>query len=332
MKDERRSRFFLTAGSIVVVVAVFSWEAVRAQAIYAGITPFPLGDYWELVINALLRDVVILALGGLLFFRRKRIPDRVRRYFPAVVLGAIYLGFAGFMIYKLALDPYFLTALALPAGLMNNIVPVLLAAFVYHHHPVTRNKVLYFAVYAVCAFLMLLDIIYFWQTTMHVQSVFFRNFNIYAIKGVMTSFSVTQIAGIIGFVAVVALLFRGTEPRRHKPNFVWGLMVVLGYTLLFNLLYFSGSQLGLFALRESGLWSDEQVEKSRQEYRDNLVTPIVPNIIGKALFKKEKVLRENVHKKKELTDKDKEWMYQLGVMRRTVPQPRIEPAMTALLC
>ncbi len=68
MKDERRSRFFLTAGSIVVVVAVFSWEAVRAQAIYAGITPFPLGDYWELVINALLRDVVILALGGLLFF------------------------------------------------------------------------------------------------------------------------------------------------------------------------------------------------------------------------------------------------------------------------
>lgn len=326
MKDERRSRFFLTAGSIVVVVAVFSWEAVRAQAIYAGITPFPLGDYWELVINALLRDVVILALGGLLFFRRKRIPDRVRRYFPAVVLGAIYLGFAGFMIYKLALDPYFLTALALPAGLMNNIVPVLLAAFVYHHHPVTRNKVLYFAVYAVCAFLMLLDIIYFWQTTMHVQSVFFRNFNIYAIKGVMTSFSVTQIAGIIGFVAVVALLFRGTKPQRHKPNFVWGLMVVLGYTLLFNLLYFSGSQLGLFALRESGLWSDEQVEKSRQEYRDNLVTPIVPNIIGKALFKKEKVLRENVHKKKELTDKDKEWMYQLGVMRRTVPQPRIEPA------
>lgn len=238
MKDERRSRFFLTAGSIVVVVAVFSWEAVRAQAIYAGITPFPLGDYWELVINALLRDVVILALVGLLFFRRKRIPDRVRRYFPAVVLGAIYLGFAGFMIYKLALDPYFLTALALPAGLMNNIVPVLLAAFVYHHHPVTRNKVLYFAVYAVCAFLMLLDIIYFWQTTMHVQSVFFRNFNIYAIKGVMTSFSVTQIAGIIGFVAVVALLFRGTKPQRHKPNFVWGLMVVLGYTLLFNLLYF----------------------------------------------------------------------------------------------
>lgn len=74
MKDERRSRFFLTAGSIVVVVAVFSWEAVRAQAIYAGITPFPLGDYWELVINALLRDVVILTLGGLLFFRRKRIP------------------------------------------------------------------------------------------------------------------------------------------------------------------------------------------------------------------------------------------------------------------
>ena len=326
MNDARKKRFLKTAALLTGAAAIFGWEALRAEELYAGITPFPLGDYWELLVNALLRDVVILALGGLLFFRRKRIPDRLRRYFPAVVIGALYLGFAAFMMDKLALDPYFLTALALPAGLMNNLAPVLLAAFLYHRHPVSRNKVLYFAVYLLCALFMLLDMVYFWQTSMHVQSVFFRNFNIYAVKGVLTSFSVTGILGIVTFFFVVVLLFRGTEPQRHKPNFVWGLLAVLGYTLLFNLLYFSCSQLGLFALQEAGLWSDEQVEKSRQEYRDNLVTPIVPNIIGKALFKKEKVLRENVHKKKELTDKDREWMYRLGVMRRTFPRPRVEPA------
>ena len=115
--------------------------------------------------------------------RRKRIPDRLQRYFPAVVLGVSYLGFAWYMQQKLALDPYFLTTLAVLAGLMNNIVLVILAAVWYHRNPTTGNKVLYFAVYFFCAFLMLLDSIYFWQTSMHVQAVFFRNFNIYAIRG-----------------------------------------------------------------------------------------------------------------------------------------------------
>lgn len=72
--------------------------------------------------------------------RRKRIPDRVQRYFPAVVLGAAYLGFAWYMQQKLALDPYFLTTLAIFAGLLNNIVLVILVAVWYHHNPSRLNK------------------------------------------------------------------------------------------------------------------------------------------------------------------------------------------------
>ena len=311
---------------LVVAGAVYFWEEEHARLLYAAITPFPEGDYWETLVNALLRDVVLLIVGGLLFLRRKRIPDRLQRYFPAVVLGILYLGFAWYMCGKLALDSYFLTTLAILAGLMNNIFPAILAAVWYHRNPSRGNKLLYFAVYFVCALLMLMDMVYFWQTTMHVQAVFFRNFNIYAIEGVMSSFSRNKVMEIGGFVLGVILLFRVTKPRRHKPNAAWALLAVLGWTLCCNLLYYTGSQVGLYALHESGLWSEEQIEKSRQEYRDMLATPIAGNIISKALFNKEKVVMATQHKKKELTDKDREWMYKLGVMRKAASSPLPVPA------
>lgn len=311
---------------LVVAGAVYFWEEEHARLLYAAITPFPEGDYWKTLVNALLRDVVLLIVGGLLLLRRKRIPDRLQRYFPAVVLGILYLGFAWYMCGKLALDTYFLTTLAILAGLMNNIFPAILAAVWYHRNPSQGNKLLYFAVYFVCALLMLMDMVYFWQTTMHVQAVFFRNFNIYAIEGVMSSFSRNQLMEIGGFVLGVILLFRVTKPRRHKPNAAWALLAVLGWTLCCNLLYYTGSQVGLYALHESGLWSEEQIEKSRQEYRDMLATPIAGNIISKALFNKEKVVMATQHKKKELTDKDREWMYKLGVMRKAASSPLPVPA------
>ena len=319
-------RFGVLLLFLIIAGAIYFWEDEHTRQLFASITPFPEGDYWETLINALLRDLVLLIVGGLLLLRRKRIPDRLQRYFPAVVLGASYLGFAWYMQQKLALDPYFLTTLGILAGLMNNIVPVILAAVWYHQDPSKKNKILYFAVYVFCAVMLLMDVVYFWQTSMHVQAVFFRNFNIYAIQGVMSSFSKWQLMEIAGCILAVFLLFRVTKPRRHKPNAAWALLAVLGSTLLCNLLYFTGSQVVLYALHESGLWSEEQIEKSRQEYRDMLVTPIAMNVVSKAAFNKEKVILATQHKKKELTEKDKEWMYKLGVMRKQASRPLPAPA------
>ena len=311
---------------VIIAGVIYFWEEEHVRLLFAGIVPFPEGDYWQALVNALLRDLVLLVVAYLLFLRRKRIPDRLQRYFPVVVLGISYLGFAWYIQQKLALDPYFLTTLGILAGLINNTVPVILAAVWYHHNPSKKNKVFYFAVYLFCAAAMLMDIVYFWQTSMHVQAVFFRNFNIYAIQGVMSSFSKRQLMEIACCVLAIFLLFRVTKPRRHKPNVAWALLAVLGCTLLFNLLYFTGSQLGLYALRVSGLWSEEQIEKSRQEYRNLLVTPIALNVISKAAFNKEKVIRDTQHKKKELTEKDREWMYKLGVMRKKPSRPLPAPA------
>lgn len=311
---------------VIIAGAIYFWEEEHARMLFAGITPFPESDYWETLINVLLRDAVILAVGYLSFLCRKRIPSLLQMYFPAIVLGAAYLGFACYMHNNLALDPYFLTVLGILAGLVNNILPVVLVALWYYRNPSKGRRLLFFVVYFFCALLTLLDIIYFWQTSMHVQAVFFRNFNVYAIEGVISSFSKIQLLKIAGCLLAIILLFRVPVPEQKKSKAAWKLAAVLGCTVLFNLLYYFGSQLGLYALHEAGLWSEEQVEKSRREYRDMLVTPIALNVVSKAIFNKEEVISTAQHKKKELTEKDKEWMYKLGVMRKQTSRPLPAPA------
>lgn len=313
-------RYILVAGFF------YGAESLHAHILLEEVSPFPWLDYWELLINGILRDIFIAFVIYWLYLKRSRIPDRLKRYFPVVVVGTTYLGFALYMCIKLRLDPYFLTATAFPAGLMNNIVLLLAVALFYNMKPNRFRKTVYFVVYMLSILLMIVDVVYFWQTSMHVQSVFFRNLNIYAVEGVMSSFSLWHIALFIFIVVVAAFLFRLPPPKEEKPEAAWAILAVCGITLLANLFYFSMSQLGIASLHASGLWSEEQIEKSRQEYRDILVTPITANIAGKAVFKKEKVIREVQLKKRVLTAEDKKIMYQLGVMHKEAAVPLKEAA------
>ena len=73
-----------------------------------------------------------MGVAGLLYLRRTRIRDRVKRYFPVVVTGVLYLGVTAFMVHQLRLDGGVVTALAILAGLNNNIFAVLVTAMCYH--------------------------------------------------------------------------------------------------------------------------------------------------------------------------------------------------------
>ncbi|MBQ9635403.1 MAG: hypothetical protein IJV12_04220, partial [Acidaminococcaceae bacterium] len=66
-------RFGMVLLAVVVAGGIYCWEEEHARLLYAGITPYPIGDYWETPVNALLRDMVLPVVGGLLFLRRKRI-------------------------------------------------------------------------------------------------------------------------------------------------------------------------------------------------------------------------------------------------------------------
>ena len=79
------------------------------------------------------------------------------------------------------------------------------------------NEVSLFCCVFLTALTMIFDAFYFWQTSMHVESVLFKNLNIYAVQGVLSGMTAIQLAGIGFAVAAVLLLFRVTKPQKRKP-------------------------------------------------------------------------------------------------------------------
>ena len=199
-----RKRYWLA----LFLVIAFAAEYYLSWSFYRSIVPFPEMEFWYTAVSSFLRDVVLLFAAGLLYLRRTRIRDRVKRYFPVVVTGVLYLGVTGFMVHQLRLDGGVVTTLAILAGLNNNILAVLVTAMCYHKWVGKTMKTVYFAVYFLSAVIMIFDVFYFWQTSMHVQSVLFANLNIYAIKGVLASMGALKLALVLAGLAVLVLLFR----------------------------------------------------------------------------------------------------------------------------
>ena len=47
---------------ILIAGAIYFWEENHVRLLFAGISPFPEDDYWNTLVNALLRDVLLLRL------------------------------------------------------------------------------------------------------------------------------------------------------------------------------------------------------------------------------------------------------------------------------
>ena len=133
----------------VFVLLSFLAEAGYRWNFLKEIVPFPWAEFWYHTLNYFFRDLLLSWVALFLYAQRRRIRDRVKRYFPVVVVGTLYLADALFMVSYLELDPGFMTVLSVLAGLFNNIVLVLLAAMCYHHWPNRVMKGLYFLAYYV---------------------------------------------------------------------------------------------------------------------------------------------------------------------------------------
>lgn len=309
---------------LVIVLFLLIAGAVEWKLAYdnfGALDPMPVEEFGFEIFNHLLRDCLLGLIVWTMYFRRKRLPDRLRRYFPVVVIGLMYIGVACFMVYQLSLDKGAQTTLAIIAGINNNILLVLLAAMCYYKWPNILMKSIYFVVYVFTALTLLFDAFYFWQTSMHVESVLFQNLNIYAIKGVLATTSNILLAAIVGAVALVLLLFRVPKPSKRKPNFVWSLLCVAMFTIGLNLadkLLLSG---GMWCVEEIiGSYITIENEKTRVIYRNMLSVPINLNFISKALFDTDKMASAKHVEMRELTDKDKKTLHKLGI---DIPKPAV---------
>lgn len=309
---------------LVIVLFLLIAGAVEWKLAYdnfGALDPLPVEEFGFEIFNHLLRDCLLVLIAWTMYFRRKRLPDRLRRYFPVVVIGLMYVGVACFMVYQLSLDKGAQTTLAIIAGINNNILLVLLAAMCYYKWPNIIMKGIYFVVYVFTALTLLFDAFYFWQTSMHVESVLFQNLNIYAIKGVLATTSNILLAATVGAVALVLLLFRVPKPSKRKPNFVWSLLCVAMFTIGLNLadkLLLSG---GMWCVEEIiGSYITIENEKTRLIYRNMLSVPINLNFISKALFDTDKMASAKHVEMRELTDKDKKTLHKLGI---DIPKPAV---------
>lgn len=304
--------FLLVAGAV-------EWKLAYDN--FGALDPMPVEEFGFEIFNHLLRDCLLGLIVWTMYFRRKRLPDRLRRYFPVVVIGLLYVGVACFMVYQLSLDKGAQTTLAIIAGINNNILLVLLAAMCYYKWPNALMKGIYFVMYIFTALTLLFDAFYFWQTSMHVESVLFQNLNLYAIKGVLATMSNILLAAIIGGVALILLLFQVPKPSKRKPNFVWSLLCVAMFTI--------GLNLADKLLLNGGMWCVEEIigsyitienEKTRLIYRNMLSVPININFVSKALFDTDKMAGAKHVEMRELTDKDKKTLHKLGI---EVPKPAV---------
>ena len=309
---------------LVIVLFLLIAGAVEWKLAYDNfgtLDPLPVEEFGFEIFNHLLRDCLLGLILWTMYFRRKRLPDRLRRYFPVVVIGLLYVGVACFMVYQLSLDRGAQTTLAIIAGINNNILLVLLAAMCYYKWPNVFMKLIYFVVYVFTALTLIFDAFYFWQTSMHVESVLFQNLNIYAIKGVLATTSNILLAAFIGGVALVLLLFRVPKPSKRKPNFVWSLLCVAMFTIGLNLadkLLLSG---GMWCVEEIiGSYITIENEKTRVIYRNMLSVPINLNFISKALFDTDKMASAKHVEMRELTEKDKKTLQKLGIQ---IPKPAV---------
>ena len=309
---------------LVIVLFLLIAGAVEWKLAYdnfGALDPMPVEEFGFEIFNHLLRDCLLGLIVWTMYFRRKRLPDRLRRYFPVVVIGLMYIGVACFMVYQLSLDKGAQTTLAIIAGINNNVLLVLLAAMCYYKWPNIIMKGIYFVVYVFTALTLLFDAFYFWQTSMHVESVLFQNLNIYAIKGVLATTSNILLAATVGAVALVLLLFRVPKPSKRKPNFVWSLLCVAMFTIGLNLadkLLLSG---GMWCVEEIiGSYITIENEKTRVIYRNMLSVPINLNFISKALFDTDKMASAKHVEMRELTDKDKKTLHKLGI---DIPKPAV---------
>lgn len=271
-------------------------------------------EFYLRTVDCVLRDLVLFSIGVLLYYRRKRIPDRIKRYVPVIVSGLIYLGVAAFMVLQLSLDHGVLTTLDVFAGLNNNIFLVLVAAMCYHKWCGWPMKIVYFVVYLFTNLSMLADGFYFWQTSMHVESVVFQNLNIYAVKGVLSSMSNNLLGSmIVGFVVLV-LLFWIPDPQKHKPNFAWSLLCLAGFTLTLNIVAQVLGALGMYGVEQAiGTYIEIENEKTKRVYRQMLTVPMNANFIAKAMFDTDKLATKKHVEQRALTEADKASLKELGL-------------------
>ncbi len=298
---------------------VVSLEAVSCWPAAVPLEQVPFNEYYFQVVNHLLRDGLLAYLALACYRRRRTLARLAASYLPVLVTGLFYLGVAAFMLWQLSLELNLESLLALLSGLFNNVFLVLLAALCYQALGSRLSKLAYFGLYFFTNLTLVFDGFYFWQTSMHVESVLFQNLNFYAAKGVLATMSPWLLGGIAAAILAIALLFR-PGPARGLPESLVHLGIgLLALLLACNMVSKVLARAAYYGVEEViGLYAEVESEKVRARYRDLIAYPINVNFVAKALIDVDKAAV--AVKERQLTEQDVAVLGELGIQ---VPRPAV---------
>jgi len=295
----------------LLIAFLETWLALDS---FAGAKPFPWNEVLYNSADHVIRDVLIVAFVWFVFKYRLVVFKYVRTFLPILVIVVLYLFAASFMIYRLSLDLGVQTFLSVLAGIINNMLLVLLVALCYQKWPNKITKTCYFFSYVFSSIVIVADTVYFWQTTTHIESILFQNLNIHSFVGVANSFGGSFIFVHFIILVIIVLSFKGIEIKNNNFNFKHVVSIVVGFAMFINVMDYAFSITGMYALKKLvGMYAVVESEKVRYSYRTVISMPINVNFINKA-FSEATVIDDKYYRfAQSIKNTDKALLNELGV-------------------
>lgn len=300
----------------IVISITETWTAVGS---FEGAKPFPWDEVLYNSADHVIRDVLIIAIIWFVYKKRLTLSKIIKDFLPVVVIGVLYLFVAAFIMYRLSLDFGLQTFLSVLAGITNNIFIVLVAAVCHYKWHNKLTKIFYLFSYAFTGIVIIADAFYFWQTTMHIESVLFQNLNVHSFIGIASSFDVGVSFGIGLLITIILLAFKFNKRNGSYSNFKYIISMVLGFTVFINAVDYLFSITGMYALKKIvGMYAVVESEKVRYNYRSIVSMPINVNFIDKAFTNIDTIDDKYFKFAKDMTNSDKRLLDELGVRTEAV--------------
>jgi len=266
-----------TKGILALVIAILCFETYTTYQFYSGEPEFPTRIFQADMVNVLSRDLLLLGLAWLCRRNLSPITSAIKDYRPVAITVALWLGISVLIIKSLNLIVNAVTILAVLAGIVNNIIFVLLGAFLWAKLDNLPAKAIYFLTYMVTILIFYCDTAYFLVTSSHIESVIFDNLNGYSAAGVLYTADLFVLLAILLSFGFLVLLFNA--PRRPSGisvrTVITTVLVCIGANLV-NLLAINAYPQ---ALRASGYCEEADLEKSRNMARRLLTQSVALNLL-----------------------------------------------------
>lgn len=243
---------------------------------------FPVDILTVDVLNAVVRDILLVSIILLLRKNRIQVKQVAMDYSPILIVSLLWLGISITIANSLNLIFNPITLISLFAGILNNIIFVLLAGYLYTKWNNVLTKIIYFLSYFVTIFVFYSDIIYFWMTSTHIKKILFANLNSHSIAGtIYTADKIALLVIVISF-SLLMLLFRTPKKFDQLPTKNISTMIV-SICILANFITIATAYAYPKLLLADGFDEEAAIETYRNLSRDMIFESVTINLAREIL-------------------------------------------------